>query len=442
MHRAIFVIGVCVSGLVCEALGQSIPIVAPGARVEYVRLRAEIDRIKIFDHHAHPAFPGDPDVDAAPPPPAASPLRFREENAEFAAAAKALFAFPFADFKGAHGQWIVDRKAALRRERPGPAYFNAALDKIGIETSMANRVMMADYLDPTRFKWVFFADCFMFPFDNSALAARNPDEAAYMPAQENVLQRYRRQIASTATPATLDAYLAFVTRVLEDNQRRGGVAVKFEAAYFRSLLFDDPPRDRVSAIYAKYAVGGVPSAAEYKDFQDLVFRHIVGEAGRLRLPVHIHTSAGAGDYFMLRSVNVLNLENVVKDPRYASTVFVLIHGGYPADREAIWLAAMKNVYLDSSGTGLLAYPTELKDILKRWLETFPDKITFGTDAYPYSDAIGAEDVYWIGVQSGRAALAAALAEMIVAREITHAQALTMAHAYLHDTTAGIYGRRP
>ena len=87
---------------------------------------------------------------------------------------------------------------------------------------------------------------------------------------------------------------------------------------------------------------------------------------------------------------------------------------------------------------MLAYPTEFKDILKRWLETFPDKITFGTDAFPYSDTIGAEAVYWIGVQSGRSALAAALAEMIAAREITHAQALSMARAYLHDTAAGLY----
>ena len=44
----------------------------------------------------------------------------------------------------------------------------------------------------------------------------------------------------------------------------------------------------------------------------------------------------------------MNLESVLRDPRYASTTFVMIHGGYPLEREAIWLAAMKNVYLDSS----------------------------------------------------------------------------------------------
>jgi len=398
--------------------GQARPLVAPAAAATYQQLLPEISRIKIFDHHAHPSWADDPDVDAAPPPPGASPLRLREENPEFAVAAKTF--------------------AGLKRDRSGTAFFSAALDRLGIETSMANRVAMAGYLDPARFKWVFFVDCFLFPFDNSALAARNPDEAAYMPAQEKVLQRYRRQIGVAQPIPSLDAYLAFVTRSLEDSQRRGGVAVKFEAAYFRSLLFDDPPRDRAASLYAKYAAGGVPSADEYKDFQDFVFRHLVTEAGRLHLPVHIHTSAGAGDYFMLRNVHVLNLENFVKDPRYASTTFVLIHGGYPADREAIFLASAKNVYLDSSATGMLAYPTEFKEILKRWLEAYPDKITFGTDAFPYSDRIGAEAVYWIAVQSGRSALAAALAEMIAAHEITHAQALAMARAFLHDTTAGLY----
>jgi hypothetical protein len=398
---------------------QARPLVAPAAAATYQQLLPEIARIKIFDHHAHPAWADDPDVDAAPPPPGGgSPLRFREENPELALAAKA-----FAD---------------LKRDRASPSFFSAALDRLGIETSMANRVAMAPYLDPARFKWVFFVDCFLFPFDNSALAARNPDEAAYMPAQEKVLQRYKQQVSATQRMPALDDYLAFVTRSLEDSKRRGGVAMKFEAAYFRSLLFDDPPRERAASVYSRYAAGGVPSAAEYKDFQDFVFRYLVTEAGRLHVAVHIHTSAGAGDYFMLRNVHVLNLENVVKDPRYAQTTFVLIHGGWPSDREAIFMTSVKNVYLDSSATGMLAYPTEFKDILKRWLETFPDKITFGTDAFPYSDTIGAEAVYWIGVQSGRSALAAALAEMIAAREITHAQALSMAHAYLHDTAAGLY----
>lgn len=194
----------------------------------------------------------------------------------------------------------------------------------------------------------------------------------------------------------------------------------------------------VEPIYAKYRAGGVPSMAEYKTFQDFIFRHLIILAGELHLPVHIHSSVGGGDYFDIRGVNVLNLENVLRDPQYLRTTFVLIHGGYPYDREAIFLAAMKNVYLDSSATELLLYPTELKDLLRRWLETYPEKITFGTDAFPYGGALGVEEAYWLGVHSTRTALAAALAEMIAAREITEARAMAFAHAYLHDTAAGLY----
>ena len=429
---------VALAVIAARASAQSRPLVAPASAPIYQRLLPQIERIPLFDHHAHPAFPDDADVDIAPPPPGASPLRLRDDNPEPIAAARALFAFPFADLQGAHAKWLVDKKAALKIAHPGPKYFNDVLDRIGIETSMANRVAMADYLDPARFKWVFFADAFMFPFDNSALAARNTDEAVYMPLQTKLLQRYARQVGVVGLPASFADYLTFVSRVLEDNRRRGGVAAKFEASYFRSLAFDDPARESAAAVYDKYRGGGIPTMADYKTFQDFVFRHVVTESGRLHLPVHIHSSVGGGDYFHIRGVNVLNLENILRDPRYLPTTFVLIHGGYPYDREAIFLAAMKNVYLDSSAMELVLYPTEFKDMLRRWFETYPEKITFGTDAFPYGDALGVEEVYWLGVHSTRTALAAALAEMIAAREITEARAIAFAHAYLHDTAASLY----
>lgn len=414
------------------------PLVASEAQAIYARLLPLVSRIKIFDHHAHPALPGDADVDIAPPPPGASPLRLRDDNPETSAAAHALFGFPYADMKGAHGAWLVDRKAAMKRQYPGAKYFNQILDRLGIETSAANRVAMADYLDPARFKWVFFVDCFMFPFDNSAWA-RNPDLAVYMPLQTKLLRQYADELRMISPlPPTLADYVSFLKRSLEENKRRGGIAVKFEASYFRSLAFGDPGTDAAAAVYTKYRQGGTPSADEYTVFQDFVFRQIVTAAGELRLPVHIHTSVGGGDYFNLRGVNVLNLENVLRDPRYKTTTFVLIHGGYPFDREAIFLAAMPNVYLDSSATELILYPTEFKNVLRRWLEVFPEKVTFGTDAFPYNEALGVEEVYWIGVRTARTSLAAALAEMIAAGEIPESRALPIARDYLHDTAARLY----
>jgi hypothetical protein len=286
---------------------------------------------------------------------------------------------------------------------------------------------------------VFYADSFMFPFDNSGLAARNPDEAAFMPEQTKLLRRFLTSANLTGLPATLDDYLAFVTRTLEDHQRRGAIAMKFEVAYLRSFVFDDPAREQAAAVYARYRAGGVPGAADYKTFQDFVFRYLAREGGRLHLPVHIHSSAGAGNYFSVSGANVLNLENVLRDPRYASTIFVLIHGGYPFEHEAILLAAMKNVFLDSSATGsFVMFPDQFKDVLRDWLTKYPEKITFGSDAFPMDETLGAERMYWMAVHNARTALASALAEKVGAREASEPQALAMAHAYLHDTAAALY----
>jgi len=409
----------CLAAIPAVLAAQSRPLVAPAAAPVYARLLPQIERIRIFDHHAHPGFADDPEVDAAPVPSGSLPYRLRPDNPDWEAAARAL--------------------GGLRPRRGDRQSWSRILDRLGIETSVANRITMSADLDPARFKWVFYADSFLFPFNNSALAVRNSDEAAFMPAQTALVQRFRSQAGLTAWPASFADYLAFVTRTLEDHKQRGAIAMKFEVAYFRTFVFDDPTREQAAAIYEKYRVSGAPAAAEYKTFQDFVFRFLVSEGGRLRLPVHIHSSVGAGDYFSVSGVNVLNLENVLRDPRYRSTTFVLIHGGYPFEREAIFLAAMKNVYLDSSGTGsFLLFPNAFKDVLHHWLTLYPDKVTFGSDAFPLDEHIGAERVYWFGVHNARTALAAALAEMIAAREIGEARALPIARAYLHDTAASLY----
>ena len=403
----------------------------------YRRLLVRIQTIKIFDHHAHPGFGDDPDVDAQATPPEHVPYRERDTNPELVSAVKALFDYPYPDLSPAHMSWLQQRSSAAEK-KGGTSYWDQILDKCGIESTVANRVEMASYLNPQRFRWVFFADSFLFPFDNKLVIGENPDEGVYIPLQEKVLRRYMKQAAIGRLPDDFDAYLKFISRILEENQKKGAIAEKFEAGYFRSLYFADPPRDVAGAIYERFHSGGVPTVEEYKTFQDYVFRYLITEGGRLHLPVHIHTAVGEGDYFSLRKGDVLNLENVVKDARYLNTTFVLIHGGYPYYREVIWLAAMKNVYLDSSEIETLVYPSEMKNVLKFWLETYPDKITFGSDAYPYSAALGSEETYWLGVYSARDALAAALAEMVASNEVTEDKAFELARGYLHDNAFGLY----
>jgi predicted TIM-barrel fold metal-dependent hydrolase len=139
--------------------------------------------------------------------------------------------------------------------------------------------------------------------------------------------------------------------------------------------------------------------------------------------------------------NPVNLENVLRDPRYKHVNFVLIHGGYPHEIEMIWMTAAKNVYTDSSLMGYYLYPSELKVVLKRWISLYPEKIMFGSDAFPFNDAVGAEETFWLAVRTARMALAAALAEMVSAGEISEPQAIEFARMYLHDNAARLYGAK-
>ncbi|MBV9608282.1 MAG: amidohydrolase family protein [Acidobacteria bacterium] len=423
------------------SLGQARPFPSSDEKAIYDRILPQIEQIKIWDMHGHPGFPDDPDVDAMAAPPGSEALRVRDDNPELVTAAKALFGYPFDDLSPEHQKWLINKKDELKKQRPGVQYFDSILDAVGIETAAANRVAIPAYLDPARFRWVFFVDNFMFPFDNRALRERNGDQQVYIPLQEKVLKRNMQQAGVSGLPTDISGYEQFMTKVLEQNKAKGAFAEKFEAAYFRSLHFLDPPRERAAAIYAKYRAGGAPTSDEYRDFQDYVFRYLVREGGRLQLEVHVHTDVGIGDYFNLSEGNVMQLENVLRDPRYDNTVFVLIHGGYPYDRQSIWLAARKNVYLDSSLTGLLLYPSEFKHVLKQWLEIFPDKVVFGSDCFPYNAALGAEESYWLAVKSAQTSVAAALAEMVASGEINEARALQFAHMYLHDTSARLNNNR-
>src|SRR5207245_3544318 len=114
----------------------------------------------------------------------------------------------------------------------------------------------------------------------------------------------------------------------------------------------------------------VPAESEYRLFQDYVFRVLIDQAGKLGLPVHFHSAVGIGDYFSLRNGNPLNLENVVRDPRYSKTKFVLIHGGYPYTLDMIWMTAAKNVYTEYSLMGSSVFSFELYQDIKKSLSSF------------------------------------------------------------------------
>ena len=428
------------AGMALSAAAQARPFPSGDVKKTYERLLKQIETIPMYDNHSHPGFADDTDVDAmAAPPEESSTLRLREDNPEFVAGAKALYGYPYDDFQPEHAKWLADKTKAA--EQSGSvAYFTSLLDKLNVDICLANRAMMAPYLDPKRFHWVFFGDSFFFPFDNSQQRASTPDMGVYVPLQEKMLGRYKKQEGVEGLPRDLAGYEDFVRRTMTDNQQKhGGVAIKFEAAYFRSLYFSDPPREHAEAIYNKYRAGGVPTPGEYREFQDYIFRVMVDQAGKIHLPMHFHSCVGIGDYFSLRNGDVLNLENVLRDERYKNVTFVLLHGGWPYEREAALLTAVKNVYLDTSFQSEMLYPSEFKDVLKQLLTLYPDKMMYGSDAFPFNDALGAEESMWLAARTTRTGLAAALAELVEEGAMSEGKALELARNYLHDNAARLYG---
>src|SRR5580704_9742823 len=129
-------------GLSVIAVGQARPLPGPDVQQIYKRLLPQIEQIPLFDHHAHPGFSDDPDVDAMAAPPGSAALRERDTNPELVAAAKALFGYPYDDLSPDHAKWLLEKKAELKKQR-GIAYFSDILDKLNIEQGVANRAMMA-----------------------------------------------------------------------------------------------------------------------------------------------------------------------------------------------------------------------------------------------------------------------------------------------------------
>jgi predicted TIM-barrel fold metal-dependent hydrolase len=157
------------------------------------------------------------------------------------------------------------------------------------------------------------------------------------------------------------------------------------------------------------------------------------------MAVHLHGMSGGGRYFGIAGVYPLLLEPLFNDSKLKDTRFVILHGGWPYVREAGSLLQKPNVYLDVSQQALTFPPRTLAGWLREWLETYPGKVLFATDGYPFTDALGWEESTWIAARNARQALALALTGMLRDGEIDHARAEEIAQQVLHGNAENLYG---
>jgi hypothetical protein len=410
------------------------------------QLIADIARIKAIDNHAHVVAPDvehDGDFDAlrcdtlpssGPLPPANT--RF---GPDLQAAWKALYGID-ADSPSPDNlnRWQTAQKAA--RQKFGAGYFDWVLQQAGVDVALANRVVMARELGSTHFKWVPYDDALLFPLNNQAAKAENPDRNGLYSAEEQHLANYLSALGLRGLPPSLHGYLQdVVTPTLESQKQAGAVAIKFEVAYLRSLDFEPASVDAAAAAYSKNVGGGAPASTEYTQLQDYLFRYIAGEAGRLGLVIHIHTGSGCGEYFDDRGSDPMLLDSVLNDPALRKTRFVLLHGGVPFDRHNTTLIVKPNVWVDMSVLALMYSSAEMARIISPWLDTLPEHVVFGTDAGPFGVGMGWEEATWIAAQKSRRALALALTGLIQDGAISPARARTIAEGVLRGNATALYG---
>jgi hypothetical protein len=411
------------------------------------RVDPELDRfiagIRAVDHHSHvnTVDPGDTDSDALPLevlPQFPVPVTLRPEHPNWLSAYRALYDYRHPALDEAH---LAELRSTMQRVRAeqGETFPTWVLDRIGIDVMFANRVAMGPGLVSPRFRWVSFVDALMLPLADAPPSDPTPDRDKLQPFEAKLLGRYLGDLRIDALPATLDAYLdQVVTPTLARQQRNGCIAVKFEAALFRSLDFAEVSRDRASAVYARYAKGGTPSPAEYKALQDFLFRHIAREAGRLGMAVHIHAFEGPGAFYQVAGSDPLLLEPVFDDPTLRDTNFVIVHGGGVFARHAGAMFWKPNVYVDTSAMALIYTPDALASVLRDWLRSDPERVLFGTDAAAFGPDTGWELAAWIATTQARRALCMALTEMMRLGEIDRARAQQIATLVMRGNAARLY----
>lgn len=410
-------------------------------------LAAYIATIRAVDNHTHvnSIVPVDSESDALPLdglPPFPFPERLRPDSPAWIAAYRAMYGYRFDDLSAPHMAELRATMQSVARAQ-GARFPEWVLDRIGTEVMLANRIAMGPGLAPPRFRWVSYVDALMLPLSSAGERAASPDYRALYPLEDRLLKRYLADLHVTKVPTTLDAYLrTVVTPTLERQRREGCIAVKFEAAYLRALDFGDVPVATARRVYARYAAGGVPTRAEYKDLQDYLFRYIARESGRLGMAVHIHSIEGAGSFYRATGSDPLLLEPTFNDSTLRGTTFVIVHGGgmYAAHTAAMFWKP--NVYADISMMSIAYSPAILANTLRGWLTQSPDRVLFGTDAFAGGPDAGWELAAWIGTTSARQALAIALTGMMRDGEINRLRAEEIATMVMRGNASKLYGLKP
>jgi len=348
------------------------------------------------------------------------PVNIRFDNPHWIGAWRDLYGYKYNDMKKEHLSLVFKEKQRIKREQ-GENYPTWILDKLGIETALLDLPELGLGQTPPRFYLVKRVDEFL-----------NPFSPFYTDLYNN--QSYKKPAATLAEYAK-----TVVTPAMESLKQEGVIAIKFAIAYWRPLNFEKVSSAEAASVYEQLLGEKEVSISEQRKLEDYLFHYITQEAGRLDLKVHIHIGVGSDPYFNISGSNPMLLESVFNDPDQRNTKFVMLHGGWPFDKEAGAMLMKPNVYVDFSGQTFLRSTHALSKTIRAWLEWFPEKVLFGTDAAtPNSPLIYWEEYAWLSTKTARNALAIALTEMMNDGQISRNRAFKLAKMVLRTNAIRLY----
>lgn len=226
-------------------------------------------------------------------------------------------------------------------------------------------------------------------------------------------------------PASFTEYREAIQKSVARFREAGGVGIKFLAAYFRDIFFDQVPEEEARAIYERGPDNATPS--EHRRLEDHLVWHLVRCASESGLAVSFHTAystpASRGDPSQL-----LNLISA-----FSNVPFDLCHAAWPyAGEHAIMARSFANVYFNFAWTPLLS-ASLAKRQLSEMLEIIPaNKMLLGLDTGT------AESCYGAALLTRRM-LAEVLAEKVADGAFAFHDAEVVAHRLLRDNAEEVFG---
>ena len=400
----------------------------------FQRLAAALDPVLAIDNHTHLLRPGKFDPALA----AQVPLMLRSTHPWLSSILKARFGISAQPPDSTPSLEAIAAARAAIVERLGEhGYWMNHLDYTRTEVALVNSNSRR-LIDDKRLRWVPHASTLLYPLPADHLMARSPSHKTDIAEAQKDLQAFLTEAGLPAAPADLSGYVRFIDDTLRRWQKQGAVAVKFWDAYLRTLRIADVPETRAAELYANGRTAPL-ARDDYLALQDFLWRHILLEAGKMTLPVHIHSSLGVPPFLRTLESDVRNLEDVLADPTFFGTPIVLIHGGFPWHEIAIYLALKPNVWVDISARGFIDPVPDSADVLRKYLLFAPEKVLFGTDAASYPSVPGGADVHHLVVsRATRDALYLALAGLVRDGVIDHERAIAMGRGVLRENARRLY----